>query len=121
MSSSPGGTIYLHSVKLLKKPDAATIERFLYFTGKDEEELVQARKSAGEGSANIIGAEPALEAVNPILGAAALRDDNEEVDQMVETTRILPQWTPEKPLAYTSFEVVDAAGPQGLSTMVCSS
>jgi len=113
-----GHTIILHSVKLLKKPDDATIQRFVTWTGKDEEELMQARRNAGEILSDMIEPEPGTDAIEPATGIAGPGDDKEDVNEASSNTRTLAQWTTNKPITNLFFDVIDAAGPEGLSTMV---
>lgn len=121
MPSVTGNTILLHSVQLLQIPDAATIERFIAFTVKDEEELMKARQTAGESLSDLIEPEVGQE---PLMGSVEPEDDTgdaEEVEAGSDSTRMIAQWTPDKPIANIYFDVVDAAGPAGLSTMVSAS
>jgi len=118
--SVTGNTILLHSIQLLKSPDPATLERFISFTIKDEEELMQARQTAGETLSDMIESEAGQE---PMVGSVESKDDvveGEEFDMSLNSTRMLAQWTPNKPIANLFFDVINAAGPEGLSTMVCS-
>jgi len=121
MPSVTGNTILLHSVQLLQIPDAATIGRFIAFTVKDEEELMQGRQTAGESLSDLIEPEAGQE---PVMGNVEHEDDTgdaEEVEAYSDSTRMIAQWAPNKPIANIYFDVVDAAGPEGLSTMVSAS
>ncbi|KAI9695725.1 MAG: RNA polymerase III transcription initiation factor complex subunit [Candelina mexicana] len=40
-----------------------------------------------------------------------------EVKDLQETSRVLPQWTPDRPMSNQLFDLVDAAGTEGISTM----
>ncbi len=40
------------------------------------------------------------------------------VKDLQEASRVLPQWTPNRPLSNQLFDLVEAAGTEGISTMV---
>lgn len=103
------------------KPDEATVQRFVAWTGKDEEELIQARRNAGESLSDMIEPENGMGPIEPATETAEPEDENEEVDVVPPSTRMLAQWTPNKPITNLFFDVLNAAGPEGLSTMVCFS
>lgn len=101
--------IVMYAFKLLKAPDATIRHSFITMKPLDYERLEEQQEGLAHGDVDLEDPEAGFGDTN----TAELDDVEPE-----PSTRWLSQWTPDKPLLNIVFDLVDSAGPAGMSTMV---
>lgn len=108
--SETSRNIVMYAFKLLKAPDETVRHSFITFKPLDYDRLQEQQEG-------IVREDDEFE--DPEA------DDQEDLNnpetddaQPERSTRWLTQWTPDRPLLNVVFDLVESAGPSGMSTMV---
>ena len=107
--SETGNSNMLQSIKLIKVPDDETRTKFITFAPKDEQRYRQERHQVSGQDSDML---------DPELPEDDGETQQQGLNQDLQATRPVTQWSPDKPLVNLVFDMFHAAGPEGMSTMV---
>jgi hypothetical protein len=99
----------LQSIKLIKIPDAETRTKFITFGPKDEQKYRQEGQQTSRQDTDML---------DPELVEENGETQQQGHDQDLQALRPVTLWNPEKPLVNLVFDMFNAAGPEGMSSMV---
>lgn len=99
----------LQSIKLIKVPDEETRTKFITFAPKDEQRYRLERLQSSD---------QATDMVDPELAEDDGDAQQQGLDQNPQALRPLTLWNPDQPLVNLVFDIFNAAGREGMSTMV---